>query len=142
MQTLYRSQNHRAALLPPGIGPATLLPAALPATGQAFAHRWMKSTLKNGGLGAAQRMAHPAQQTWTLFIARAQKNLDLGPYEYSFPYYQKEDKSLVPLPFDEESVFNKMWQFSPPSRFGTKYRDAIVNALNIHLYTYRKRPAI
>jgi choline dehydrogenase-like flavoprotein len=29
-----------------------------------------------------------------------------------------------------------MWQFSPPSRFGTKYRDSIVNARNIHLYTY------
>jgi choline dehydrogenase-like flavoprotein len=29
-----------------------------------------------------------------------------------------------------------MWQFSPPTRFGTKYRDAIVNARNIHLYTY------
>jgi len=70
------------------------------------------------------------------FYARAQKNLDLGPYEYSFPEYQKEDKSLVPLPFDEEAVFNKMWQFSPPSRFGAKYRDTILKAPNIHLYTY------
>ena len=29
-----------------------------------------------------------------------------------------------------------MWQFSPPTRFGEKYKDAIVNAKNIHLYTY------
>jgi len=70
------------------------------------------------------------------FYARAQKNLDLGPYEYSFQYYREEDKSLIPLPFDEDAVFNKMWQFSPPSRFGTKYRDTIIKAPNIHLYTY------
>ena len=29
-----------------------------------------------------------------------------------------------------------MWQFSPPTRFGTKYKDPIVNTKNIHLYTY------
>jgi len=29
-----------------------------------------------------------------------------------------------------------MWHFSPPTRFGNKYRDAVVNAKNIHLYTY------
>ena len=29
-----------------------------------------------------------------------------------------------------------MWQFSPPTRFGTKYRDAIVNSRNVHLYTH------
>ena len=29
-----------------------------------------------------------------------------------------------------------MWQFSPPTRFNQKYKDVIVNAHNIHLYTY------
>src|SRR5437762_9262596 len=29
-----------------------------------------------------------------------------------------------------------MWQFSPPTRFGTKYRDEIVNSPNVHLYTH------
>jgi len=29
-----------------------------------------------------------------------------------------------------------MWQFSPPTRMGPKYKNAIVNAKNIHLYTY------
>jgi hypothetical protein len=29
-----------------------------------------------------------------------------------------------------------MWQFSPPTQFGVKYKDAIVKAKNIHLYTY------
>jgi choline dehydrogenase-like flavoprotein len=70
------------------------------------------------------------------FYARAQKNLDLGPYEYDYEYYRQKDESLSSFPFDPQVVFNKMWQFSPPTRFGAKYKDAIVNAANIHLYTY------
>ena len=37
---------------------------------------------------------------------------------------------------DESVVWNKLWQFSPPTQFGNKYRDTIVKAKNIHLYTY------
>ncbi|HAL81678.1 MAG TPA: hypothetical protein DCO83_05110 [Mucilaginibacter sp.] len=70
------------------------------------------------------------------FYARAQTNLDLGPYEYDAREYERHDKSLIPLPFDNGVVYNKMWQFSPPTRFGAKYKDTIVNASNIHLYTY------
>jgi len=70
------------------------------------------------------------------FYARTQKILDLGPYEYNTDYWQKQDNSLVSLPFDKNIVWNKMWQFSPPTRFGAKYKDSIVKAKNIHLYTY------
>jgi choline dehydrogenase-like flavoprotein len=70
------------------------------------------------------------------FYERAQKNLELGPYNYDVRYWQREDPSLEALPIDNDVLLNKMWQFSPPTRFGTKYRDAIVNAKNIHLYTY------
>ena len=70
------------------------------------------------------------------FYARAHKNLDLGPYEYQDSYWMEKETDLDGLPLDKDLVFNKMWQFSPPSRFGTKYKDTIVNATNIHLYTY------
>ncbi|MDB5153949.1 MAG: family oxidoreductase [Mucilaginibacter sp.] len=70
------------------------------------------------------------------FYARSHKNLDLGPYDYQESYWKAKDPSLDSLPFNEAVVFNKMWQFSPPTRFGTKYKDAIVYAANIHLYTY------
>lgn len=70
------------------------------------------------------------------FYARAQKDPELGPYDYSLAYWQKQDPELIPLPLDEKVIWNKMWQFSPPTRFGTQYRDAIVHAKNIHLYTY------
>jgi choline dehydrogenase-like flavoprotein len=70
------------------------------------------------------------------FYARAQKNLDLGPYEYGYDYWFKQDPTKVSLPFDPEALYNKIWQFSTPTRFGQKYKDTIVNASNIHLYTY------
>jgi len=70
------------------------------------------------------------------FYARAQKYPELGPYEYSLAWWQKQHPEFIPLPLDEKVVWNKMWQFSPPTSFGTKYKDAIVKAKNIHLYTY------
>ncbi len=70
------------------------------------------------------------------FYKRAQPILDLGPYEYNTDYWQKEKPEFNPLPFDEENLWSKMWQFSPPTRFGQKYRDEIVDSKNIHLYTY------
>ena len=70
------------------------------------------------------------------FYERAHKNVDLGPYDYSLAYWQTIYPSYKPLPVDEKVVWNKLWQFSPPTRFGSKYKDAIVQAKNIHLYTY------
>jgi choline dehydrogenase-like flavoprotein len=70
------------------------------------------------------------------FYPRAHPILDLGPYEWDVDYWQKQDPELTTLPLDEKVIWSKMWQFSPPTRFGTKYKDTVVNAKNIHLYTY------
>ncbi len=70
------------------------------------------------------------------FYARAQENVELGPYEYNLDYWQKKDPDLIPLPLDKNVVWNKIWQFSPPTRFGPKYRKRIEDAKNIQLYTY------
>ncbi len=70
------------------------------------------------------------------FYKRAHKNVELGPYEYDLNYWQKKDPSLIPLFPDADVVWNKIWQFSPPTRFGEKYKDTIVKAKSIHLYTY------
>ena len=70
------------------------------------------------------------------YYKRAHKNLDLGPYEYDWKYWQQKNLQLQSVLKDESVVWNKIWQFSAPTRFGTKYKDTIVNAKNIHLYTY------
>ena len=43
---------------------------------------------------------------------------------------------FVPLPLDPTVVRHKIWQFSPPTRFGLHYRDLIVGAGSVHLYTH------
>ncbi|HEY3404669.1 MAG TPA: GMC family oxidoreductase [Ohtaekwangia sp.] len=70
------------------------------------------------------------------YYERAHPLIELGPYQYDFKYWQKQDPSLKSLVPDDSVVWNKMWQFSPPTRFGEKYKNTIVNAKNIHLYTY------
>ena len=69
------------------------------------------------------------------FYKRAHTNVELGPYEYDWKYWQQQDPQLQSVLKDESVVWNKVWQFNN-TRFGTKYRDAIVNAKNVHLYTY------
>jgi choline dehydrogenase-like flavoprotein len=70
------------------------------------------------------------------FYERAQKKLELGPYKYDMAYWQKNDPAMQPLVDRDSVVWNKIWQFSPPTRFGEKYRKDIVQSRNIHLYTY------
>jgi choline dehydrogenase-like flavoprotein len=70
------------------------------------------------------------------FYARAQTVLELGPYEYTAEEWQRRDATLVPLPLDPRVAWTKMWQFSPPTRFGARYRDAIIGVPNVHLYTH------
>ncbi len=70
------------------------------------------------------------------FYVRAQPLFELGPYEYSAAAWQRRDPALVPLTLDPRVVWTKMWQFSPPTRFGTTYRDAIFGARNVELYTH------
>ena len=55
------------------------------------------------------------------YYARAQRVLELGPYEYDAAQWQRRNPSLVPFPLDARAVWTKMWQFSPPTRFGTRY---------------------
>lgn len=79
----------------------------------------------------------PIQKTdLDAFYVRGHEILDLGPCEYDAAYWQKQDPSMVSLIPDESVVWNKIWHFSPPTRFGQKYRDSIVKAKNIRLYTY------
>lgn len=75
------------------------------------------------------------------FYARANEKLRLGPYRYDIEYWQKEMPNMNPFPLDENVVWHKMWQLSPTSGmegvgFSKVYKDDIVKAKNIHLYTY------
>ena len=47
-----------------------------------------------------------------------------------------QDMMNTSLKFDRKMLRDKFRYFSPPVRFGKKYRETIVNAPNIFLYTY------
>ena len=69
------------------------------------------------------------------YYAKAHEVLQLGPYRYEFAYWRDELPMLNPFPLDDRVVWNKMWQYST-ARFNPLYRETIVAAKNIHLYTY------
>jgi choline dehydrogenase-like flavoprotein len=64
------------------------------------------------------------------YYARASEILELSPA----PAGPATKQSALKL--DATAVWDKMWQFSPPTRFGKKYRDRILQAPNLTLYTY------
>ena len=70
------------------------------------------------------------------YYPAAGKMVEIGPFEFDESYWREKDASLVSLPFDKKIIWNKIWQFSAPTRFGERYKDTIVNAKNIQLYTY------
>jgi choline dehydrogenase-like flavoprotein len=70
------------------------------------------------------------------FYQRAHELVELGPYAYDAAYWTRQDSNRKELPLSEEVVRTKMWQFSPPTRFGHEYRDGVTEANTIRLYTY------
>lgn len=70
------------------------------------------------------------------YYERAHPLLDLGPYRYDAAYWQARDARRELLPLDRTRLHEKLWQFSAPTRFGTKFRSAIVDAPNVTLCTH------
>lgn len=74
------------------------------------------------------------------FYARATKVLKLGPYDFNLEFWQKQVPNLNPFPLDDQVIWFKMWQNSPLSGWNgglaKEYKDKILSAKNIHLYTY------
>lgn len=70
------------------------------------------------------------------YYTRAHAALQLGPYEYDAAEWQRRDPRLIPFPLEAARVWTKIWQFSPPVRFGSEYRESIVSAQDLHLYTH------
>ena len=77
-----------------------------------------------------------ARSDLDVYYNRAHRYLELGPYEYDVKHWEEADVEQQRLPVDPRVAWTKIWQFSPPTRFGTKYYDELVRAQNIHLLTY------
>jgi len=69
------------------------------------------------------------------YYTRAAPILDIVPNKWDAAQWKNGDSERVPLISDSKLMWTKMWQFSPPTRMGQKYRAEIVNSPNVHLYT-------
>lgn len=65
------------------------------------------------------------------FYARAQKICELGPYDYEADHW----KSALPglIDFAPERMVNRLWQFSPPTRFGERYARELEEAAEVQV---------
>lgn len=70
------------------------------------------------------------------FYKKAHLICELGPYNYDPHYWETKYPHSQCLPLDSTKIRTKIWQKSPPTRFGKKYKATIVEASNIHLYTH------
>ena len=70
------------------------------------------------------------------YYARATQVVELEKTRFEVADWEDPENGYPAFPLDEAQVRTKMWQLSPPTRFGQKYRDTILEAANIHLYTY------
>ncbi|MDH5398999.1 MAG: FAD-dependent oxidoreductase, partial [Cyclobacteriaceae bacterium] len=70
------------------------------------------------------------------YYERAMALVDIRPYPFDASFWENKERVFERIPFDKDKIWTKMWQFSPPTRFGQKYRDEIIHARDIFLYTH------
>ncbi|MBN1240225.1 MAG: GMC family oxidoreductase, partial [Gammaproteobacteria bacterium] len=68
------------------------------------------------------------------YYERAHVVCELGPYEYRPQAW--EGPSRRQLPLDPDRIRSAMYQASPPTRFGSVYRDMLESAANIDTYLH------
>jgi choline dehydrogenase-like flavoprotein len=76
------------------------------------------------------------------YYSRAQKICELGPYRYDMEFWEQQEQNLNKLPLDPSKIAYKIFQYSPPTRFGQVYRESLLKANNIVLWTYANVTAI
>lgn len=68
------------------------------------------------------------------YYRTAQELFEIGPYSYDLADIPRPQKTAFPL--DPETVVARVWQMSPPTRFGTKYRLDLERARNVIVYLH------
>jgi len=69
------------------------------------------------------------------YYSRAQVTCEIGPFNYDANYWSEEGDQPT-LPLVDSRLVTRVYQNSPPTRFGTRYRDAIEKADNITALLY------
>ncbi|AOY81255.1 GMC family oxidoreductase [Moorena producens JHB] len=76
------------------------------------------------------------------YYNRAHQLCQLPSPDYEMGFWEFHDPELERLPIDESKLTYKIFQLSPPTRFGQVYRSEILQANNIILWTHANVTAI
>lgn len=68
------------------------------------------------------------------YYIAAQKVCELGPYVYDLEAFS--DETLNFPAFEKAKIATGFWQISPPTRFGSVYREELEKAENVRVYLY------
>ena len=108
--------------------PACAFSAARPTIGRGAAGRWTSSTSRSGR-GSPHSGWPLTRAELDPFYREAQKICQLGAFDYRpGPWLDPGQKAL---PFDPAKVLSRVWQYSPPTRFGEVYRGELEAAANV-----------
>lgn len=70
------------------------------------------------------------------YLVRTQPILELGKYDYDSADEYAKELGLPTLPLDKHRFISVLKHQSPPTRFGTKYRQQIKQSKNVTVYLY------
>jgi choline dehydrogenase-like flavoprotein len=65
------------------------------------------------------------------YYERAQPVIETGPFRYDATGFWEEQVGANMLPFPRGLITTTFFQYSPPTRFGTRYREVIEQAANV-----------
>lgn len=68
------------------------------------------------------------------YYIAAQKVCELGPYRYDLDAFSDKTRSFPA--FEQAKIAIGFWQLSPPTRFGSVYREELEKAENVRVYLY------
>ena len=70
------------------------------------------------------------------YYPKAQELVEISSHPWDLDFWLEKDAELKALPLDAQVLQTKVFQFSPPTKFGKVYREAIVASKNVTLYTH------
>lgn len=70
------------------------------------------------------------------FLPAASKLVEIDDQTWNLEDYISGKEGYVPLDLNPEVYYSKLFKFSPPTRFGTKYRKPLVDSASVTVYTH------
>lgn len=75
-------------------------------------------------------------QEFASYLPAASKLVEIDDQTWNLDDYISEKEEYVPLDLNPDVYYSKLFKFSPPTRFGTTYRNPLIDSRSITVYTH------